>query len=84
MPQDATLDINFYEDIFSSMARPAHLEAVKQCVGMFAREAVGTAMAGGSRPGSPERPTRRGRWAGMARAFWGGAGGEGQARTSVL
>lgn len=52
---DSTLDINFYEDIFSSMARPAHLEAVKQCVGMFAREAVGTAMQGGS----PQRLEQR-------------------------
>lgn len=51
---DATLDVNFYEDIFSSMARPAHLEAVKQCIGMFAREAVGTAIQGSPQP-RPER-----------------------------
>lgn len=38
---DKSLDINFYEDLFSSMAKPDHVEAVKECVGTFAREAVG-------------------------------------------
>jgi len=57
---DATLDINFYEDMFSSMARPQHLEAVKQCIGMFAREAVGTAMQGSP----PRQTTPRSRWVG--------------------
>lgn len=37
---DRTLDINFYEDLFASMAKTEHLSAVKECVGVFAKEAV--------------------------------------------
>jgi hypothetical protein len=37
---DRTLDINFYEDLFASMAKREHLSAVKECVGVFAKEAV--------------------------------------------
>ncbi|PRW45258.1 PHLOEM PROTEIN 2-LIKE A10 [Chlorella sorokiniana] len=45
---DQTLDVNFYEDLFSAMARPEHLEAVKAVVGVFARDVVGTYLAGPS------------------------------------
>ncbi|KAL4448603.1 hypothetical protein ABPG75_005822 [Micractinium tetrahymenae] len=45
---DQTIDINFYEELFSAMARPEHLEAVKACVGVFARDVVGTYLAGPS------------------------------------
>ena len=44
---DESLEVNLYEDIFSSMAKPQHLEAVKACIGTFAREAVGAAVGGG-------------------------------------
>ncbi|KAI7840832.1 hypothetical protein COHA_005478 [Chlorella ohadii] len=43
---DQTLDLNFYEDLFSAMARPEHLEAVKSVVGVFARDVVGAYLAG--------------------------------------
>ncbi|EFN56310.1 hypothetical protein CHLNCDRAFT_144726 [Chlorella variabilis] len=35
-----------YWDLFAAMAKPEHLEAVKQCVGVFARDVVGTYLAG--------------------------------------
>jgi hypothetical protein len=44
---DKSLDVNFYEDLFSSMSKPAHLEAVKQCVGVFARDVVAAYLQGG-------------------------------------
>lgn len=36
------------QDLFSAMARPEHLAAVKACVGVFARDVVGTYLAGPS------------------------------------
>lgn len=45
---DKSLEVNLYEDLFSSMAKPQHLEAVKQCVSIFARDVVGAYMQGGS------------------------------------
>ncbi|KAL4424613.1 hypothetical protein ABPG77_002231 [Micractinium sp. CCAP 211/92] len=45
---DQTIDINFYEELLSAMAKPEHLEAVKACVGVFARDVVGTYLAGPS------------------------------------
>lgn len=44
---DKSLEVNFYEDLFSSMAKPHHLEAVKQCVGVFARDVVASYLQGG-------------------------------------
>ena len=50
---DKSLEVNFYEDLFSSMSKPQHLEAVKQCVGVFARDVVAVYLQGGlSRPAS--------------------------------
>ncbi len=34
------------QDLFSAMARPEHLEAVKSVVGVFARDVVGAYLAG--------------------------------------
>jgi hypothetical protein len=45
---DSSLDVNFYEDLFSSMAKPQHLEAVKQCVSVLARDVVSTYLQNGS------------------------------------
>ncbi|PSC73345.1 PHLOEM PROTEIN 2-LIKE A10 [Micractinium conductrix] len=45
---DQTLDVNFYEDLFGAMAKPEHLAAVKSVVGVFARDVVGTYLAGPS------------------------------------
>lgn len=53
---DQTLDINFYEDLFSSMAKPAHLRAVQACVSAFARDAVGAMLDGGGAEDAPQRP----------------------------
>jgi len=47
---DKSLDVNFYEDLFSSMAKPRHLEAVKQCVSVFARDVVGAYLNNGQAP----------------------------------
>ena len=49
---DKSLDVNFYEDLFSSMAKPAHLNAVKQCVSVFARDVVAAYLHAGSRSSS--------------------------------
>lgn len=46
---ETTLGVNLYEDLFESMAKPRHLDAVKQCMGSFARELVGAAL-------SPQQP----------------------------
>lgn len=45
---DKSLEVNFYEDMFSSMSKPQHLEAVKQCVGVFARDVVASYLQGGN------------------------------------
>jgi len=45
---DKSLDVNLYEDLFSSMSKPRHLEAVKQCVSIFARDVVAAYLQGGT------------------------------------
>lgn len=42
---DESMEVNVYEDIFASISKPQHLEAVKACVGTFARAAVSAAVA---------------------------------------
>jgi hypothetical protein len=37
---DKSLEVNMYEDLFSSMSKPEHMKAVKDCVAVFARAAV--------------------------------------------
>lgn len=37
---DKSLEVNMYEDLFSSMSKPEHMRAVKECVAVFARAAV--------------------------------------------
>ena len=49
---DESMEVNVYEDLFASMAKPDHLEAVAACVGTFAREAVAAAVTSGSGGGS--------------------------------
>lgn len=51
---DKSLEVNFYEDLFASMAKPHHLDAVKQCVSVFAKDVVAAYLQGGvgSRPAS--------------------------------
>ena len=44
---DKSLEVNFYEDLFSSLSKPSHLEAAKQCIGVFARNVVASYMRGG-------------------------------------
>lgn len=44
---DKSLNVNLYDDMFSAMSKPEHLEAVKQCVGTFARDVVATYLKGG-------------------------------------
>lgn len=44
---DKSLEVNFYEDLFTSLAKPQHLEAAKQCIGVFARNVVASYMRGG-------------------------------------
>lgn len=44
---DKSLSVNLYDDLFSALAKPAHLNAVKQCVSIFARDVVATYMQGG-------------------------------------
>lgn len=60
------------QELLSAMAKPEHLEAVKACVGVFARDVVGTYLAGPSQqlvaaaarpqPAAAEPPALR--WAG--------------------
>ena len=37
---DKSMEVNMYEDLFSSMAKPEHMQAVKECVAVFARATV--------------------------------------------
>lgn len=41
---DKSLEVNFYDELFGSMTKPEHLDVVKQCVAVFARNMVGAYM----------------------------------------
>lgn len=59
---DQTIDINYYEEILSSMTKPEHLKVVKECISLFVRDAVTTYLSSSARQtaneaiGADERP----------------------------
>ncbi len=51
---DKSMEVNVYEDLLSSMAKPQHLEAIKACIAVFARDFVSAYMRGGDGQGEGE------------------------------
>lgn len=51
---EQTVNVNYYDDMFASMANPSHLDVVKQCISLFVKDAVSAYL--NQQPGARNNP----------------------------